>query len=55
MRAVAAKIHEETYRIILYEAASRGVTVSVVVRKALEAVFGPHGGNLDLKRREGIP
>jgi len=43
---VAAKVQDETYEIIRYEAAKRGVTVSVVVRRALEQTFGPHDGNL---------
>jgi len=53
MRPVAAKIHDDTYDIILHEAARRGVTVSVVVRRALEQIFGPCEG-YRTKRREEI-
>ena len=55
MRPVAAKVHDETYDIILYEAAKRGVTVSVVVRRALEQVFGPRDGNLKGNTQERRP
>ena len=46
LKAVAAKVSRETYAIILYRAAERGVTISVIVREALERTFGPKGGNL---------
>ena len=45
LKAVAAKVSEEIYAIILYRAARRGVTVSVIVREALEHAFKPKGGN----------
>ena len=44
LKAVAAKVPDEVYSIILYRAARRGVTVSVVVRETLEHAFNPKGG-----------
>jgi hypothetical protein len=55
MRPVAAKVHDETYDIILYEAAKCGVTVSIIVRRALEQTFGPHDGNLKGTAQERRP
>jgi hypothetical protein len=52
LKAVAAKVQEDTYKIILHEATRRQVTVSVVVREALEQVFGEDEGNRRRKTRE---
>jgi hypothetical protein len=54
MRAVAAKVQEATYDRILYEAAKHEVTVSVVVRRALERAFGPNAGNLKESTQERV-
>ena len=45
LKAVAAKVSWETYSVIIYRAAERGVTVSVIVREALEHAFRSEGGN----------
>ena len=45
LRAVAAKVPDETYGKAVYRAAQRGVTVSVVVREGLEHASNAGSGN----------
>jgi hypothetical protein len=47
MKAVASKVSPAIYAEVRREADSRGISVSAVVREALERVFGESEGNLN--------